>query len=313
MVQPLEAAPQPPRSAARPPAVRPPLMRSRRLSARRDPMPRKSRRSPMTSEKVPHLFDRWEQVAERLRAANRIELFTDFDGTLVEFRFGTDQVSLGKRSRAALARLARNPSIHVAIVSGRRSSALRRFIKVPNLRFMGLYGWEDGAAESGKKKGHRFPPRALAKLAALRRELKTLPAEIPGIRLEDKGLSLAIHFRGASATSRKRAEARMRAIRRQGGGDLQVLGANCVWDIVPRQVRGKGAAIREVLAGVPAKTLPIFLGDDLTDEPAFAALRGGITVLVGPARPTLARYGLRNPGEVRLFLERLEEALHEKS
>lgn len=273
-----------------------------------------SQRLGAAGKQAPHLFDHWAAIARQLRAAKRIQLFLDFDGTLVEFRFGPDQVSLGEKSRAALARLARHPSIGVSIVSGRRSAALRRFIKVPGVRFMGLYGWEGGGngSRGGRKRG--FPARTLRKLSALRRTLKTLPAEIPGIRVEDKGLSLAIHFRGASDRARKRAESRMRAIRREVRGELQVLGANCVWDIVPRQVRGKGAAIREALARLPAKTLSFFLGDDLTDEPAFAALRRGVTVLVGPGRPTRARFRLGNPGEVRVFLERLgREALHASS
>jgi trehalose 6-phosphate phosphatase len=315
---PLEATPHPPlpftSQAVTPQAVTPPRRAHRpHLFVEHNSAQRHSHRPAAAGKGAPHLFDHWDDISQRLRAAKRIELFLDFDGTLVEFRFGPDQVSLGGKSRAALTRLARHPLVGVAIVSGRRSAALRKFIKVPGVRFMGLYGWEGGVDASGRPRKHSFPPRTLQQLSTLRRTLKTLPVEIPGIRVEDKGLSLAIHFRGASATARKRAEKRMRAIGRQFRGDLQVLGANCVWDIVPRQVRGKGAAIREAMARVPAKTLPIFLGDDLTDEPAFAALRRGVTILVGPGRPTRARFRLGNPREVRVFLERLGGVLHAKS
>jgi trehalose 6-phosphate phosphatase len=55
--------------------------------------------------------------------------------------------------------------------------------------------------------------------------------------------------------------------------------------------------------------LPIYVGDDLTDEPAFRVLRKGITVLVGPRRPTNAHFSLRNPAQVGVFLERLERLL----
>lgn len=82
-----------------------------------------------------------------------------------------------------------------------------------------------------------------------------------------------------------------------------------VWEIVPRQVDGKGPAIQRALGAEGRSLLPIYLGNDETDESAFRVLRRGVTVLVGRPQMTQARYRLRNPDEVRRFLERLEAAL----
>jgi trehalose-phosphatase len=88
-----------------------------------------------------------------------------------------------------------------------------------------------------------------------------------------------------------------------------MLEGNKVWEIVPFQVRGKGEAVRRVLATMPRPCLPIYVGDDQQDEPAFALLRRGITVRVGQARRSRARYRLQDSDQVRYFLERLAKEL----
>ena len=80
--------------------------------------------------------------------------------------------------------------------------------------------------------------------------------------------------------------------------------------MLPRQIPGKGVAIRQAVRRWRSPFLPIYVGDDTTDEPAFALLEHGITVKVGDSgRPTHARYWLANPTEVRGFIERLEGEL----
>lgn len=76
--------------------------------------------------------------------------------------------------------------------------------------------------------------------------------------------------------------------------------------MLPRDIPGKGQAVREVLEKLPAGTFPIYVGDDASDESAFAALPHGLTIRVGMICFTRAMYRLRNPAEVRLFLEKLE-------
>src|SRR5579862_3864590 len=211
-----------------------------------------------------HLFDHWDEVSRRIRAAREILLFLDFDGTLVDFRSLPHQVSLGRETRLALRRLLRHRRLHLAIVSGRRRETLVQLVKIPRAKYMGLYGWEDAA-------GLHLPKRTALMLAELRTSLARLPSELPGIYVEDKGFSLSVHFRGAPPVSRRRARARMRRLVARFHPDLHVIRANNTWEAVPRQVRGKGVAMQEAVQGVKTTSLVFYAGDDLTDEPAFAA------------------------------------------
>jgi len=251
---------------------------------------------------VPHLFDCWKQVSRKVRASNDIRLFLDFDGTLVSYCDSPEDVRLSGESRRILARLARHRRVHVAIVSGRRNAALRKFIQVPHTQFLGLFGWEKG----GTPALPRVTKRALRSLWS---DLAPVPASFPGVGVEDKGDSFAVHFRGASPDVQRRVQLRVRRLIARTHPDFRVIRSNHACEIVPRQVQGKGVAMREFVRALRAPVLPIYVGDDLTDEPAFTALRRGITIRVGPFSETRARFRLKNPDEVRVFLERLEEEL----
>ena len=246
-----------------------------------------------------HLFEGWREVSRRVRDAKEIRVYLDFDGTLVNYQAHPEGVKLSAGAKRALRRLARHRNVHVAIVSGRRRGVLVRHVKVPGVHFMGLYGWEDG-------KSLRLPERTVQKVRRLRGTLASLSSELPGISIEDKGISVAVHFRGASPEMQRRAQKCIHMALGKNHADLHVLRSNDVWDVAPRQVSGKGDALRKALRGAGRGVLPIFVGDDVTDESAFVALSKGITVLAGPQRKTAARFGLRDPEEVCTFLEKLE-------
>jgi trehalose-phosphatase len=127
--------------------------------------------------------------------------------------------------------------------------------------------------------------------------------------VEDKRMSVSVHTRGASRSQRRQAHDLLASTLRRCS-HLYVLPGSQVWEVLPRQIPGKGAAIREAVRRVRVPFLPIYIGDDTTDEPAFALLDRGITVKVGRSRrDTRARYWLASPAEVRGFIERLEGEL----
>jgi trehalose-phosphatase len=237
-----------------------------------------------------------------VRAAKNIALFLDFDGTLVEFRPRPDQVQLHARTRTALRKLAAHRAVRVMIVSGRRRESLLQFVKVPRVFLHGLYGCESEG-------GLALTEAVAGEISKAREALASLPDDAPGIFIEEKGVSLAVHFRDASAQSERRARALLRKLLTGCRPHLTIIRAGNVWELVPSRVRGKGHAVRLLLRELGAVFLPIYIGDDLTDEPAFHALRKGITVLVGSRHPTSAHFSLRNPAQVSVFLERLERLL----
>jgi trehalose-phosphatase len=255
-----------------------------------------------TGSATSHLFDSWEDVSKRIRAAVDIQIFLDFDGTLVRYYARPEDVELTPKCRRILERLSRHRRVHLAIVSGRRNAALRKYVRVKRLRLLGLFGWEKRARTA-------IPRKTKAALGGLRSALAPLPFAFPGIHVENKGISVAVHFRGASPEAQRCVRIWIRRLLKRIRCPFHVIQSNHACEIVPRQVQGKGVAMREFTRGLRKPFLPIYVGDDLTDEPAFLALRRGITVRVGPSSRTKARFRLKNPEEVCAFLERLEGEL----
>ncbi len=270
------------------------------------PRPQKKARKkitkPRATRRVTSVLDSWREISSRVRAAKNIALFLDFDGTLVGFRSRPHLVKLSARARRALGELATHRAIRVMVVSGRRRESLLQFVKVPGVFLHGLYGSEN-------EDDLTLPKAATGKMSQARAALASLPHHAPGIFIEEKGISLAVHFRDASPQSERRARARLRKLLAGCRPHLTIIRAGNVWELVPSSVRGKGHAVRVLLQELGAAFLPIYIGDDLTDEPAFRALRKGITILVGSRRPTSAHFSLRNPAQVSTFLERLERLL----
>jgi trehalose-phosphatase len=246
-----------------------------------------------------HLFDNWRQISARLRAAGTVALFLDFDGTLARLRMRPDEVLLNDSTRRALARLARNPRVHVWLISGRRLADVRRRTRVPGVRYLGLHGWEGRAATPLNPETQRLLERAMRKLA---RHIE----QMPGIRIEDKGPAFTVHHRGAPELQVGRARASVDEVMASLDSSLRVLEGHNIWEILPAAIGDKGTAVQHELNLFGRPGLPVYVGDDISDEAAFAALPYGVTIRVGRPSVTRAKFQLRNTNEVRRFLEKLE-------
>lgn len=249
-----------------------------------------------------HLFGDWPHVAARVREASALRLFLDFDGTLAPFSTRPDTVRIAPGMRRALDALIAHGVVRTAIVSGRRRADLVRRIRMRRIEYWGFFGAERLAATP-------FPPETRAAVSDLRHRLSPHFAELEGVWIEDKGIGLSIHCRDASPESVRRA--RWLITRELAGRSrtFRLIAGEKLWNVVPASVRGKGAAVRQEVARLRKSSLAIYVGDDATDEPAFHALRDGITICVGAPRPTFAQYRLSNPDQVRQFLERLDGVL----
>lgn len=250
-----------------------------------------------------HLFDAWGEVTERIRRASHIALLLDFDGTLAELRSFPSQASLPKTTRRALSRLAGFSGVSVAIVSGRTLKDLKNKAGVSGVRYLGLHGWER-EGHSGKLSKAILRQIKRARVAELR-QLRSLP----GVWVEDKKSGFAVHFRAASKAVTRRARKAFQIALKPFLSDVRVIQGEKTWEVLPHSVSGKGAAAKKLLAGLPRFTLPIYVGDDTTDEEAFAELSEGITVRVGRWKRTRAKFWLRNPNEIYRFLQKLEVEL----
>jgi trehalose 6-phosphate phosphatase len=255
------------------------------------------------SRTTPHLFTAWNQIAARIRKSERVVIFLDFDGTLVRIAPLPSGVRMAPKTREVLRKLARNRKVTIAMISGRQRAELQQLIKIRQIKYMGLYGWES--------RGNQRVPFAARE--ALVRMLVSLLAELPaypGVWIEPKRNSFSIHLLGAQAETQRRVRETVDRFVKPLRHTLKAMGNLRDIEIAPVMLGDKGLAARKFLAAPAMRgALPLYFGDDFSDEPAFAAVRRGISVLVGKRRATQAEFSVRGPAEVTAALSRMEEIL----
>jgi trehalose 6-phosphate phosphatase len=224
--------------------------------------------------------------------------FLDVDGTLLEIADTPNAVRVDQPLLNLLKRLHRASGGAVALVSGRAISDLDRRLGHLRLPRAGQHGLERRDA-TGRLWLH---PATTAEKDRIREALRPLLEAHAGLLLEDKGVTLALHYRLAPELEKLANETMERLVAESGGKLILQLG-KCVAEAKPDGF-DKGTAIEEYLAEEPFKgRQAAFLGDDLNDEHGFAALNkaGGITIKVGEG-PTCARYRLPDVAAVRRWL-----------
>ena len=246
-----------------------------------------------------HLFHPWTRVARCFESSPAIALFLDFDGTLAPLEARPEDVRLDDATRRTLSRLTRSPRFRVWIVTGRRRADVRARVGVRGIRYLGLHGWEGRHATP-------IPREAREAMAFAKSWLVVLLLSAPGVWLEDKGLTLAIHYRSAAAVNVRQAWKFVEAVLAPYAGSLQLIRGKKMWELAPRELGDKGIAVQSELSAMGARAMPVYIGDDSMDEPAFRALDRGITIRVGGACRSHAHYRLSSVGQVHQFLEKLE-------
>jgi trehalose 6-phosphate phosphatase len=275
---------------------------------------------------LPLALAHWDRIAGRL-AGRRLALFLDYDGTLSPIAARPELAAFPAAARAAVERLAaRGP---VAVLSGRGREDVAAMVGLPGLWYAGSHGFDISgppAAPGEPPLRHEVGAAIPARMDRLAERLRRDLAGIPGVLVEPKRFSVAVHYRLAAAADLPRIEA---AVDRAAaappdpgtaeaagagaaaGAGLRKTGGKKVFEIRPDVDWDKGRALLWLLGRLGLDrpdVVPLYIGDDLTDEDAFAAAaaRHGIPILVAdPPRPTAAAYRLRNPAEVIHLLTRL--------
>lgn len=239
----------------------------------------------------------------------RWALFLDVDGTLVGIAATPETARPEPLLLPLLEQLRQGCDQALALVSGRSLASIDRLFHPLLLPAAGLHGWERRRADGSLAPRHE--PTGL--LERLRPRLAEYAASRPGLLFEDKGGSLALHYRLAP----ERGPALLRFARRLAASEpeLHLLAGRKVVEFQPRGA-DKGAAIRAFLAEAPfAGRLPIFAGDDTTDEHGFAAVNalGGVSLRVTDAetraRSSQARFRLDGVGALHRWLGAVAIAL----
>jgi trehalose-phosphatase len=232
-----------------------------------------------------------------------VAVFLDYDGTLAPIANHPELAVLDNAMHTTLGRLAHY--CKVAIISGRALDDIKTRVDVPELFYSGNHGLEIcGPTGSGIK--HEIGEEFLPTLEVAHKTLLQKLGDIRGVLIENKRYSLSIHYRHTSPDNVQRIETAINETT-DNSPWLSKHQGKLVFEIRPRLDWHKGKAILWLLQRIAteAESLPIFIGDDVTDEDAFRALRdSGIGVLVSTEpHATAARYWIRDVEEVRLLLE----------
>jgi trehalose 6-phosphate phosphatase len=231
-------------------------------------------------------------------------LFLDFDGTLVELADAPDAIHVPGELEPLLERLSRRLEGRLAIVSGRAIADLDNHFRVTGLALAGSHGLELRLADGGGRSA--ASPDGLDEA---RRAVAAFAAAVPGLLVEEKPAGIALHYRRAP-DEEESVRSFIAALAVRFG--LAVQHGKMVAELRPAGP-GKGDALRTLMAEPSfAGARPVFVGDDLTDEDAFAAAAGmvGAGILVGPPRPTRALWRLADVGAVAAWLGAAAGAEH---
>ncbi|ODR19315.1 trehalose-phosphatase, partial [Mycobacterium gordonae] len=261
----------------------------------------------------------YSQLKELVTARQPV-VFVDFDGTMADIVGQPETAALVPGAADALRAL--TPHCPVAVISGRDLADLRARIDVDGLWFAGSHGFElvapDGTlhqnADAAASVGVLV--RAAVRLAD---ELK----DIPGTIVERKRYAVAVHYRNTDPQAVDRVIAAVRRLGRSAG--LRVTTGRKLVELRPNVSWDKGKALHWILEHLATEqnsssttTLPIFIGDDISDEDGFDAIRFdgvGIAVrhLEGGDRPSAATFSLESPSAVTQFLQRLADDLRDEA
>ena len=258
-----------------------------------------------TIDSLPSALEKKAEIFQRLHERTPA-IFLDYDGTLTPIVDDPAEAKLPERTRKVIRRLAEHFSI--AIISGRDLGDVRNMVSIKDIAYAGSHGFDiawQGGRHRHQERGRRFLP-ALDRAEA---ELSKALQNIPGARVERKLFAIAVHYRQVDRAKLDELEKRFDEVlshypelRKTTGKEIFELRPNVDWD--------KGKALLSLLEALytnGGRVLPVYIGDDDTDEDAFRSISDrGIAIVVGmEKRPTAAHYALRDPDEVAQFLHEL--------
>jgi len=259
------------------------------------------------------LWTDWPAIHRRFGMAKRRLVCLDYDGTLTSIVKHPMQARLPPRAKHLLAQLAHRQGTWVALVSGRALVDLKRHVGLSRLIYIGNHGLE----LQGPRLRYTHPAAQAGRplLKQLARRLERLLRPVPGAWIEDKGLTLSLHWRGVPPSLHRQFHGVVtQALAPEvGQRRIELTTGKRVIEVRPRGNWHKGTILAWLLQRIPrsrrhTRTMAVYFGDDQTDEAAFRAINRvrGVSVRVG-CRPhaTAARWCVRSPREVHAALARM--------
>lgn len=254
-----------------------------------------------------YLFNEWDAVKDKINN-KYLFIFLDFDGTLASIASSPDKAALSKKAKELLIKLSANRRLKIAFISGRAIGDLKNKVRIKSFIYAGNHGLEIGGPRIDFRpvvpRGYRTA------LERIKNELERKISSIDGAFVEDKGLSLSLHYRLVNnlRVPLLKTIFHETVILFLVKNRVKIKTGKMVLEVRPPIEWDKGKVVLWLLArqksALKDKTVfPVYIGDDATDEDAFKALkRKGLTVFVGRPGNSKAGYYLKNTKEVTNFL-----------
>lgn len=244
---------------------------------------------------------RLDALAATVVRTDRLFLALDYDGTLTPIVGHASAATLSQEARKTLALLAESRDLTVAVLSGRALSDVQSRVGISHVIYAGNHGLEI----AGPDWSHVEPEaeRRRTDLQTLAQRLAEELAAVPGAWVEDKGLTLCVHYRQAEEVCWPTVHETVRKVCQGTETWLRVQPGKRTWDLRPSLECHKGTAAAYIRRRVGLdQAFAVGIGDDVTDEDLFAALRDGLTIHVGLDHDTRACCRVAGPAEVLEFL-----------
>jgi len=244
-----------------------------------------------------YLFDHVSELRQRSER-QKMFLFLDYDGTLAPIAESPDKAQMSEEMRSLLMRV--KERMLVAVISGRSLADLKERVGIKDMLYAGNHGMEIWDGETTAANPRLMDNRQ--SLIELLEKLKSSLSHIKGVFIEDKGITASVHFRTVHARHWGELFDVFKRISTRYEHFFKITPGKKVLEIRPLDAWNKGDAVSWMLEKFGAGTLPVYVGDDITDEDAFRALKSsGISIAVGGSHA--ADYCLKSQEEVKAFLQ----------
>ena len=261
---------------------------------------------------LPHVLDREDELEERL-SGKRPAVFLDYDGTLTPIVDRPEDAIISDSMRNAVSGLAERCT--VCVVSGRDRQVVQELMGLDNLVVAGSHGFDIWSPEEGTIE-HDAGSGYEELLEEVKARIQEKVGSIEGASVEPKKASVAVHYRLSSEEGRREIKEGVDQILADYPDDLKMTPGKMVYEVQPKLDWDKGKAVLYLLETLELdrdEVVPMYLGDDHTDEHAFEALEDrGLGIFVGypddpevGERTTSADYLLNTVNEVETFLDHL--------
>ncbi|MFA5271508.1 MAG: trehalose-phosphatase [Candidatus Omnitrophota bacterium] len=254
-----------------------------------------------------YFFTIWDKLKKSLDHKT-IFLFLDYDGTLSPIVYRPEAALFPRETKRLLTKLSKISNCKIAIISGRSLKDVKNKVGIKNIIYVGNHGLEiEGQGIKFKK---QINPKSLDSLRLIRQGLSKKLLGIKGAFVEDKGLTLSLHYRLVDKKSIPEVKAIFRDTLKRHSADnsIRIKPGKMIFEVRPSINWNKGKAVLWLLNRQKrtGSILPLYVGDDITDEDAFCAIRDkGVTVFIGSPKKSYAQYYLKSTKEVAKLLKQI--------